>query len=99
MAAVAPVKTLVLTSEAITRLAGNSAVVAEFPFLGAFSRPPRRSSCCPGASAPRAPDAKAAIAAVFALPPGRQRKFKDLLNVTHVTGHVVRSARVVKASF
>ncbi len=87
--------TLTLDADAIRRIAKNPEVVRQFPFLAPYGRL-QSAGCC---GRKTYPDARKAVAAVFALPAARRAAFKSALGAAEVVGHVVRAAKVVRVSF
>lgn len=87
---------LVLDRSTILRLARDRAVVAEFPFLAWYARPPK-AGCCPGST--QAVDTTPAVAAIMGLPPDRKARFKALTGASKVKGRVVRALKAANAEF
>jgi hypothetical protein len=86
---------LSLTESTIRRLAKDSSVTREFPFLLPYGKK-SQASCCGKVSYP---DTNPAVAAIIGLPPDRKARFKAVTGASSVVGRVVRAAKLVKVSF
>jgi len=88
--------TLTLDADSLATLAGNQALVNEFPFLRQLNNKPQ-PGCCgkPGASV----DYRSVVNGIMNLPPDRKIVFKQLTGASTVSARVVRAAQVVVLEF
>lgn len=85
---------LSLTPASLRSLGSRPEVVAAFPFLKRYNRPPV-PGCCGGGG----PDPQKAISAIMNLPSNRKSAFKTLVGADKVVGQVVRAGRLVTVEF